>query len=193
MKCQVCGKGEATVLFTHVADSEKKNLYLCTECAAKQKAGPSDKPGKAGKAAPAPVAAPLAPRSAKAAADARPAHPNEPDPAAMPTCPRCRSTYEDFRKRGRLGCSSCYDTFSEEFERLLKRIHGAGQHCGKGPVANLPPSQPEAPAQVEKLQAALEQAVACEDYELAARLRDRIRQLGTPAVGGRGEAGSRPR
>jgi protein arginine kinase activator len=168
MKCQLCGRNEATVLYTHIADSEKTSALICDSCAAVRHAAAAD--------CPAPETVPLPP--AKVTIELARA-PETPESGVC--CPNCAMTYADFRKRGRFGCHACYDSFGGELERLMRRIHGADQHCGKGLVPRLG-SRPAAVGLVE-LQHALAQAVASEAYEQAAQLRDRIRALESAAEG----------
>jgi protein arginine kinase activator len=117
-------------------------------------------------------------------------------------CPTCGMGYDDFKKIGRLGCGDCYQTFRESLAPLLKRIHGANQHIGKGstpgaaapeppPAAAAPPAKPGAAkskaaaagkggGDVNGLKEKLRKAIAEERYEEAARIRDEIRQAETP-------------
>ena len=90
-------------------------------------------------------------------------------------CPVCGFTQADFKKTGRLGCSTCYVTFSEGLGTLLKAMHKGTEHVGKVPqrahrVAELSD-------QMRSLNESLQKAVAEENYETAASLRDQIKQL----------------
>src|SRR5205085_3399175 len=53
--------------------------------------------------------------------------------AATHRCPVCGFTQVDFKKTGRLGCSSCYATFTEALTALLKAMHKGTSHVGKVP------------------------------------------------------------
>src|SRR6476660_8071820 len=48
-------------------------------------------------------------------------------------CPVCGFTQADFKKTGRLGCSTCYVTFTESLTALLKAMHKGTAHVGKVP------------------------------------------------------------
>jgi len=90
-------------------------------------------------------------------------------------CPVCGFTQADFKKTGRLGCSTCYVTFAEGLGTLLKAMHKGTEHVGKVPqrahrVAELSD-------QMRSLSESLQKAVAEENYETAASLRDQIKQL----------------
>jgi protein arginine kinase activator len=75
----------------------------------------------------------------------------------------------EFRAEGRLGCPQDYRVFSAGLLPLLQRYHGATRHVGK--VAR----RPEGATQRLRLRTKLRAAIAREDYEEAARLRDRLR------------------
>ena len=89
-------------------------------------------------------------------------------------CPSCGFTQADFKKTGRLGCAECYTTFAEGLEGLLKSMHKGTKHVGKVPQ----PLQHHKhyAEKLGKLQQQLEKAVAEEDFEQAAVLRDEIKQ-----------------
>ncbi len=125
-------------------------------------------------------------------------------------CPHCGITWAEFRQRGRFGCAHDYEVFRAEVERLLKRIHGADLYAGKAPPgrSTLPPEAPEAeraggqladeapaaqpPDEIEQKRKALEQAVAAENYEEAARLRDELSRLDPDSSGRRRKRGTGP-
>lgn len=90
-------------------------------------------------------------------------------------CPVCGFTQADFKKTGRLGCSECYQTFSESLGSLLKAMHKGTNHTGKMPVAHA--RRLEITERMQTLQDDLQKAVLEEDYENAASLRDQIKRL----------------
>jgi len=97
-------------------------------------------------------------------------------------CPACGATLQDFRESGRLGCPQCYSTFAAPLRTLLRRIHGASRHIGEPyapPVTGAGDAVPddlESLAAVRALREQLQRAVDAENFELAARLRDEIRE-----------------
>jgi len=168
MKCQVCGKHEATVLYTHISEDEKKVLYLCAECVAARQMTKREKP--------VPAVEPKA--EVKVAVQLTQAQDGQ---EVEPKCSHCGLTYDEFRKHGRFGCHLCYESFSGQLGRLLRRIHGADQHRGKGLVPRHRHQAME--AGLRELQQALSAAVASEAYEQAARLRDQIQASENSARG----------
>ena len=94
-------------------------------------------------------------------------------------CRACGLKYADFKESGRLGCPECYRSFEAQLVELMARIHGSAQHTGRvyagGPALKL--SKAETARRLEELRAELNAAVAGEDYEAAARLRDAMKAL----------------
>lgn len=168
MQCESCQQREATIEFTTVAGDEKKTAHLCAECAAQrsqhqaaQDEAPASesKPTPTGKKKANVVVGHLAKSEAKTAA-----------------CPDCGMTYDEFRKVGRLGCTGCYTAFAKPLLRLLKRIHGADRHIGRGP-GTTPEDSVVQESDVQRLRQELAQAVENEAYERAAELRDQITRM----------------
>ena len=95
--------------------------------------------------------------------------------ASTTRCPVCGFTQSDFKKTGRLGCSTCYAAFSEGLSSLLKAMHKGTEHVGKLPARaqrTLALSD-----RMKTLTEDLRKAVEAENYETAASLRDEIKQL----------------
>jgi protein arginine kinase activator len=90
-------------------------------------------------------------------------------------CPVCGFTQADFKKTGRLGCSACYETFGEGLNSLLKAMHKGTEHVGKFPQRAH--REIEMKDKMRSLTEDLQKAVAEENYEGAASIRDQIRQL----------------
>ncbi|MEP6777651.1 MAG: UvrB/UvrC motif-containing protein, partial [Chthoniobacterales bacterium] len=95
--------------------------------------------------------------------------------ASSQKCPICGFTQADFKKTGRLGCSACYVTFSEALGNLLKAMHKGTEHVGKLPERAH--REMELSDRMRTLTENLQKAVAEENYESAASLRDQIKQL----------------
>jgi len=91
-------------------------------------------------------------------------------------CEECGISYVEFRNQGLLGCAHDYDAFKEHLARLLDRAHdGATHHVGKAPKSLGRESSLQ--QDIRRLKRQLHEAVAAEDYERAAKLRDRVREL----------------
>ena len=90
-------------------------------------------------------------------------------------CPQCGFTQADFKKSGRLGCSVCYQTFAEGLEGLLKSMHKGTRHSGKVPESLR--QKRDFSEQLSQLQKKLAKAIETENFEVAAQLRDEIKQV----------------
>lgn len=154
MQCEVCKENAATVHLTQVIDGTIKKLHLCEACAAKSGVD---------------VQGPLS------ISDILLGLGVAKEPAgggAERSCPRCHMRRTDFKKTGRFGCSECYTAFAEELPPLLKAMHRASQHTGKIPQRES--ARVMASAELATLQQNMEKAIAAENFEEAARLRDSI-------------------
>lgn len=91
------------------------------------------------------------------------------------SCPLCQITFLEFRNSGRLGCPHDYEVFHDELMPLLENIHDETRHSGK--VPRRAPRGSQRQTTMIQLRNDLKRAVAAEDYETAARIRDQIRQI----------------
>ncbi len=93
------------------------------------------------------------------------------------SCPACSMSYADFRQHGLLGCPECYAAFEEQIGPLLERAQeGGGSHIGKRPSRS--EGAFDRQRMVATLRRQLSEAVAAEQYERAAALRDELRTIG---------------
>lgn len=90
-------------------------------------------------------------------------------------CPLCNLTFEEFRQVGRLGCPHDYEVFRAPLKPLLENIHGNLRHIGKVPCRL--PADTHKQTELIKLRQEIQQAIAVEDYERAASLRDKIGRI----------------
>ncbi len=159
MLCNICKQNEAKVHLSQIVDNDVHKIDLCETCAKAK--GVDDPTGFS------PVDLLLGLGAAqeleKSSAE-----------GVQIKCPHCGFTQVDFKKAGRLGCSECYTTFAEGLEGLLKSMHKGTRHIGKVPRAFRQNRDFE--EKVKSLQQKLEKAIAGEDFEKAASLRDEIKQ-----------------
>ena len=90
-------------------------------------------------------------------------------------CEQCGMTYQEFQKLGMLGCANCYQAFKTPMTALLQRVHGNTQHAGRVPGGVH--SGTSIRMNIDRLKQKLQRAIADEEYEQAAKLRDSIRAL----------------
>ena len=157
MLCDVCKSNQATVFLTQIVDGKMQKVNLCKPCA-KEKG--IDDPLNFG----------LADQFLGLGEALEIEH-----GGATPKCPACGFSQADFKKTGRLGCAECYETFSEGLNSLLKAMHKGTRHTGKVP-AHIS-RRLERETALKTLQRDLQKAVADENYESAAQIRDQLKQL----------------
>jgi len=107
-------------------------------------------------------------------------------------CETCGLSYAAFRQHGLLGCSACYVAFEDKLAPLIERAHQGGtHHIGKTPRRLLAAAQDGDTEAIERvlggareraerlalLRKQLEEALAMEQYERAAALRDELRRF----------------
>jgi protein arginine kinase activator len=157
MLCDVCKCNDAAVFLTQIVEGKMQKVNLCDACS-KEK-GVQDPTGFA-------LADLLL--GIGAAEEIEKGGPTQ-------KCPVCGFTQADFKKTGRLGCSTCYLTFAEGLGSLLKAMHKGTEHVGKVPEHAQRAAQ--LTDRMRNLSESLQKAVADENYETAASLRDQIKQL----------------
>jgi len=158
MTCDVCKHNQATVFLTQIVEGKMQKVNLCESCS-KEK-GVTDPTGFA-------LADLLLGLGAAQAMEGG---------NSVQKCPVCGFSQQDFKKTGRLGCASCYETFAEGLQGLLKRMHKGTKHDGKFPARMK--SEIEREQEIKTLKSDLKRAVAEENYEGAAKIRDEIKQRG---------------
>jgi protein arginine kinase activator len=159
MLCDNCGNREAVIQLTQVENNEMRVLHLCERCAAERGVDVESQKSNA------PLADFLAQIGKGAAED-----------QAAGRCPSCGLTAAQLRQTGRMGCGVCYIHFDEHLRNLLRRLHGGTKHVGKV-VLTTDPDDNDRTARLLSLRRSLDRAVAAEDFEHAASLRDELRKL----------------
>ena len=160
MQCQICKKAEATIHLTEITDGVRTEMHLCERCAVEQ--------GIAAKSH-IPLNELLSGLLTSAPSDDELFGGSEQNLA----CPRCGFTLEQFRKEGVLGCPYDYEVFEKLLMPLIEKAHD-GKTVHRGKVPSRTPDDTKRQIETSNLRRQLEAAVQTEDYELAARLRDKI-------------------
>lgn len=161
MKCDLCGHHEATVHLTEVINDKVSKLHLCDKCA---KAKSEEMHSHFGLS-----------DLLSGLMDFGPAVEQEAIAATSAKCHGCGMTYYDFQKAGRLGCGKCYEAFEKNLSELLRKIHGGDRHVGKMPFKG--ESVLKEQEDLKRLKSELGELIRSEEFEKAALLRDRIKDL----------------
>lgn len=91
-------------------------------------------------------------------------------------CSNCELSFQDFRRIGKFGCSECYTSFESKLTPIFKRVHsGNTKHFGKIPKRSggILHQEQELIAYRKQLQ----NLILDENFEAAAVMRDRIREI----------------
>ena len=160
--CQRCKKSKATV---HVSDMlpQKVDRHLCESCAEKEGIIVKQK-----HSTPNDILQQFIKHKVGGAQQAM-------DDLA---CPECGMTFREFQTKGQLGCPNDYTVFQAFLSPLIQRAHEGGTHH----VGKVPPTAETTIRRqtgLQRLRRELQDAVNQENYELAAQVRDQIRELET--------------
>ena len=163
MLCDICKKNEATIHIQEIIGGQKKSLHLCSDCAAAREEKNGLDFG----------AFNLAGLLYKLAGEkSAPEQPQTP----LLVCENCRWDEKKLKNTGRLGCGNCYKVFASLLSPALKDMHNNTTHVGKQP-AGKGTDLCALHRELAELQRQLQQAIATEDFESAAVLRDSINDL----------------
>lgn len=90
-------------------------------------------------------------------------------------CEKCGSSFSDIVKIGKVGCAHCYDVFKDEMLMSIQRMHGNTTHSGKVPSSA--GAKAKLVSNIEKTKGELKLAIEKQEFEKAAKLRDRIKAM----------------
>ncbi len=164
--CEHCHLSPATVHITRISDNRSTVSHLCEACAREQG-----------------IMVEMHQDGTPAAENADPRRQDhlpldQKDGATTDTreCGHCHMKFSEFQATGLLGCARCYEEFEKDIDEILVRTHGATTHTGK----QYTPHNAEVPAgpDLDRLRRELSDAIGREEFELAAQLRDAIRDAG---------------
>lgn len=165
MKCQKCGANNANTHVKTIINGEFKEYDLCSECA--QKMGYTNMFGD--------MENEFSNFLGSFFGNVLPAR------TQATRCEFCGSTYSDIAKSGHVGCAHCYEVFGDELLPSIRRIHGNTTHCGKNSRLGKAKSEQikveTKEDKIKKLKSELDKAVKEQNFELAAELRDKIKEL----------------
>lgn len=170
--CQICKKNIAAVHYTEIdVDYKvKKESHMCEGCA--QKHGLQGLEAQSMQGVTPKLISPLQ-------VIENLIKPNLPQPLKTlleTKCKTCGMTYPEFRSAGRLGCPNDYKLFKDGIQNILDQVQGgATRHVGK--VPKRAGAQIRLQVQQASLRAELEEAIAIENYERAAEIRDSLKQF----------------
>lgn len=165
MKCQKCGANNANTHIKTIVNGEFKEYDLCSECA--KQMGYTNIFGD--------IENEFSNFLGSFFGNVLPAR------TQATRCEFCGSSYSDIAKSGHVGCANCYNVFGEQLLPSIRRIHGNTAHCGKNsgkPEKHGAKPQKETKEQkIAKLKSELDLAIKEQNFEHAAELRDKIKEM----------------
>ncbi|SFU47700.1 Protein-arginine kinase activator protein McsA [Clostridium sp. DSM 8431] len=165
MLCEKFGKREAAVRVVKIINGKRSQAMLCEECARQVSSAPLnvnfDK--NSNSAFPANIASNLLGGILDGISK---------DSKIEVICKNCGLKYSEYKNTGKLGCSECYESFSDLLILDIKESQQSIEHVGKIPVRA--EGQVFRIKQIKKLKEELQKAILEEEYEKAAILRDKI-------------------
>ena len=165
MMCQLCGKRPANVCINIDINGNKSQRFICDKCADERKI----KENPSGAAILALV------NDIRAANLSRQQSEGEKSEQIERTCKSCGMTYKEFAKTYMLGCEDCYESFEDIIKPLVESITKPSAVSAQSEK----PQNDDVPDrnQILKLKLLLKQCIEREDYENAAKFRDKIAEL----------------
>lgn len=167
MLCDICKKNEANVHITRVINGVKYDANLCEKCA-KEK-------GEFNLSSHIDFTSPFTIQNILSGIMDYIGSTNETKKSSDIICNNCGTTFNEFKERGFVGCGECYKSFSSTLVPIIKRVQGNTEHIGKIPKKsgrNIIEKK-----KLLKLKEDLQKAIAAEEYEKAAEIRDKIKEI----------------
>jgi protein arginine kinase activator len=177
MLCDICKQHEATIHIQEIVKNSKKAMHLCSECAVeKSQNDPSFDFGGFNLAE-------MLYNISEAEDGETPDFSSILEPTSDKQdikdvqCPECKWTLKALRQTGRVGCPHCYKVFHEVIVNALENMHRGKLHVGKKPNGKCADNSPNFMLELMNLQKELDEVIQREEYEKAAKLRDKITNL----------------
>ena len=167
MICEVCSKNEASIHVTKIVNGNKEELNICPMCA--------EKIGGLNMFPDVNTISPLSFQNMiSGLMDYVYSNTQKSDKVDL-VCKNCGRSYIEFKEKGLLGCSNCYENFNETLEPLIKGIQGNSKHCGK--IPKRAETKILRNRLILQLKEDLQRSIVMEKYEEAAIIRDKIRDI----------------
>ena len=163
MLCENCGRNDANVKYTQIVNGIKKEMNLCSECSGKLNLNEfnfsmpfsfSNFFGNFLNDYDNSVVLPIVNREKTL------------------KCDKCNMSYSEFLSSGKLGCSNCYNVFSDKIDYVLEKLHGSSKYVGKTFSR-----KKDINTELDVLRGKLEKFIKEENYEQAAIIRDEIKKI----------------
>jgi len=162
MICDICGENEAIIHVQQIMGGEILEIHMCAECA-KKKGVAMDKDGSGEFSL------------SKLLSGLVESFSQDEQTVQVDECPGCGTRLSDMQENERVGCPECYTVFRAAIDDILSEYTERIVHNGRYPEKLK--AYKAILIDKEVLKKKLNEAVQKEDYEYAAKLRDRIMEL----------------
>lgn len=166
MLCEKCGKNQANFYYKQTKNGHTTEKHLCSECASKMGLG-FDFGGMfsyddndffneflGGMF-----------------------EQEKPKIVSASACPYCGTRLGELLQSGKVGCANCYKEFRNALMPTVRKIHGNVVHTGKVPGSSGVKHELTKEEKIRSLRDELNKAIEKQEYEKAAELRDKIKEL----------------
>ncbi len=152
MNCEICKVNKAIIHITEIENGNYKEIHLCQQCAE------NNEISKVGEGFVQFMVGPISKDISKL------------------KCNFCGSTLLDLSKKRLLGCPNDYEIFRSVIVPIIEKVHSTKRHKGKKPIS-LGGKVHNTLQQIKELEIQLKELVEKEEYEKAAKIRDKIKEL----------------
>lgn len=159
MLCDKCKKNQANTHLKTMVNGKVDDMWLCQDCAAEL-----DYPNIFSN-----LTTDFSSFLGNFLGDGLPAR------TSASRCKECGASFADIARSGKVGCAHCYQTFYDELLPSIQKMHGNIEHTGK--IAETASPQMKIANKIETAKKELSKAIAEQDFETAAKLRDKIKEM----------------
>lgn len=162
MICDICGENEAIIHVQQIMGGEILEIHMCAECA-KKKGVAMEKDGSGEFSL------------SKLLSGLVESFSQDEQIVQIEECPNCGTRLSDIQENEKVGCPECYSVFRTAIDEILNEYTEKTVHNGRYPEKLK--AYKAILIDKEVLKRKLKEAVQKEEYEHAAKLRDRIFEL----------------
>jgi len=163
MICQICGKHTASMLVQQIVDGKKKEIYICRACAKKHNLFTDKRKMHSSLKM---LFDELLPQLSGTEGERK--------TGRVTVCPNCGTPLSRIKEKKSIGCPLCFFYFRDTILTFMREVNGEVFYAGNVPAQLEIFSGGGIPLQ--QLESELKKALENEEYELAAYLRDKIKE-----------------
>ena len=184
MLCQICKANPATIHIQEIVNGETNTLHICAECARKRNLAEDSAANSHFHEMLERLTQAIANSADLKLAELFEQKNTQEEESQDIQCNACGTSWQAFKKDGKLGCAACYEQFGQLLVETIMLSHHGSVHCGKTPPETV--EQWHDPAvserinlrrELERLRKGLDESIRREEFEQAAELRDKIASI----------------